>query len=258
MKKRIAVLLCCTMLSALCLSGCGDTKKEDSPSGQNTDTQNPSDIVTPDTQTPQQPTEEPSEPEVSEAGLYDEVLAQYRNAIANDFYEDQMDDYDAWEALVGEYVAYEYVCNHMEPICYTLYDVNGDGIDELLLAVLYEDFPFYYDIFTHNGMQPVRLFDMNFGYRVNLNVFTDGTLEVTGSNGAAESFNDFYCIGSQGSPVITESFSQTGELLDDTLVTTYKNTVNGETTILTETEFYDKLSVYEDAARPELNWTFIQ
>lgn len=178
---------------------------------------------------------------------YEEVLTQYRRAEKNNYYEEYSDDYKVWERKIGNYVAREYVCNHTEDIYYSFYDVDQNGVDELLVATLSEGKPHYYDILSFDGEKPYRLFDMDFGYRVNLEVYTDGTLEIMMSNSAVEYICEYYQIAADGECQRIKSLISTGSMDNEKVTKGYSKAEGDITMNLTEDEYRNQLAVMQNA-----------
>lgn len=145
------------------------------------------------------------------AGLpapYVEVLAQYAKAIENDYYKSL--DAGERDAAFGQYVAFEWRANP-RPAYYALLDLDGNGTDELFIGALEGGTPTIYDVLSVEDGQAARLFDLDFGYRTNMDVYADGTLKVSWSNSAFESGEDYY--KAQGTAVeLLASFTVTGDM----------------------------------------------
>ena len=98
---------------------------------------------------------------------------------------------------------------NLESLEYSIHDINGDGIDELI--ILSEDY-FIHSIFTLYDNVPVLLDAYWSRYRC---VFDrTGTLYVNGSNGAADSYSIAYLIDPSTASLVmiemigTESFDE--------------------------------------------------
>lgn len=125
---------------------------------------------------------------------YSRVLNQYRKAIKNNYYSDVFnglsDDFD----VIGKYLNDELLSSSRYydefHIYYTLKDLNGDGIKELLVNAA-EDKEhisnYIYDVFTFKKGKPVRLFekDFVFGYRMELRINSKNVFCIDSSGGAS-------------------------------------------------------------------------
>ena len=150
-----------------------------------------------------------------ETDVYDPILEEYRDMVQNDFYTDLLgsDDYDS---SFGEHIGFE-IRTSRKAVFYALYDIDGNGTKELIIAGGEEGIgvsnsafsPCNYDIYGHDGVDVVPIFpDMDFGYRTNFSLYENGIIGVSYSYSAAESGVDFYQIGSDGfTPELVDSFS---------------------------------------------------
>lgn len=197
-------------------------------------------------------------PEVSsdKTDIYDYVLAEYRDMVQNDFYTD-LKDSDTYDSCFGEDIGLE-IRTHKQDIYYALYDIDGNGTMELIIAggengVSNPSFsPWNYDLYGYDGTKVVPIFpDMEFGYRTNFSLYENGVINVFYSSSAAESGVDFYRLGSDGfTPELVDSFTAVGHLEGDTPVFTYFQ--NG--TEITEEEYHAKIQSYEIPLTTVLDW----
>lgn len=192
--------------------------------------------------------------------MYDDVLSQYEDMVQNNFYV-EMRDSDTYESCFGQDIGLE-IRTHEQDIYYTLYDIDGNGIRELIVAggenARSDDgfVPWNYDLYGYNGTEVVHIFpEMEFGYRTNFSIYENGVIEVFYSSSAAESGVDFYRIGADGfTPELEDSFMMTGHLKGDEPVFTYwKNGME-----ITEEEYNADIQSYEVELSTELNWIQIQ
>jgi len=192
--------------------------------------------------------------------LYDYVLAEYRDMVQHDFYTDLAGS-DAYEGSFGKDINYE-IRNHVQDIFYALYDVDGNGTEELLIAGGERGlsnpglFPWYYDLYGYDGTSVVHIFpEMDFGYRTNFSLCENGVIKVFYTGSAAESGVDFYKIGNDGfTPELVDSFATVGHLEGDEPVFTYSQ--NG--TEITEDEYNANIQPYEVDLTTALDWIQIQ
>lgn len=191
--------------------------------------------------------------------VYDAVLAEYRDMVQNDFYAD-LRGTDSYDSSFGAHIGLE-IRTHSQDVYYALYDIDGNGTDELIIAggengVSNPAFaPWNYDLYGYDETGVVRIFpEMEFGYRTNFSLYEGGIIEVFYSNSAAESGIDFYRIADGGtSAKLVDSFSCIGHLEGVTPAFSYYQ--NG--TEITEQEYSESITGYESApATPD--WILIQ
>lgn len=199
-------------------------------------------------------------PTNEETAIYDQVLAEYRDMVQNDFYTD-LRDTDAWESSFGEHIGLE-IRTHKQDIYYALYDIDGNGTKELLIAggentaSLPVFSPWNYDLYGYDGTNVVHIFpDMNFGYRTNFSLYENGIIEVFYSSSAAETGEDFYKIAADGTGAeLLDSFSAVGHLEGDTHVFTFSQNGNE----ITEEEYIEKVESYKVELTTAPEWIQIQ
>ena len=195
--------------------------------------------------------------ENEEAGIYSDIIAEYRDMVQNNFYQDLLEKEDllAYENSFGKDIGSE--IRHAQKVYYTLYDIDGNGTQELIIGGG-EDAsnPWNYDLYTYDGSKVVHVFpDFEFGYRTNFSLYENGIIEVFYSGSAAESGNDFYRMNAAGTGAeIVENFSIIGSLDGDTTVITYYQGKN----VITEDEYDRKIEEYEVALQTPLTWTEIK
>lgn len=191
--------------------------------------------------------------------IYDDILTQYRDMVQNDFFANLRDS-DTYESSFGENIGLE-IRTHKQDIYYTFYDIDGNGIMELIIAggehsVSNPTFsPWNYDLYGYDGTNVVHIFpEMSFGYRTNFSLYENGVIEVFYSGSAAESGVDFYRIGTDGfTPELIDSFIAVGHLEGDEPVFTYSQNGNE----ITEEEYNASIQSYE-IALTTLDWIQIQ
>ena len=191
------------------------------------------------------------------AGIYGDIIAEYRDMVQNNFYQDLLDKEDllAYENSFGKDIGSE--IRHAQKVYYALYDIDGNGTQELIIGGG-EDAsnPWNYDLYTYDGSKAVHVFpDFEFGYRTNFSLYENGIIEVFYSGSAAESGNDFYRMNAAGTGAeIVENFSIIGSLDGDTTVITYYQGKN----VITENEYNQKIQEYEVALQTPFSWTEIK
>ena len=195
--------------------------------------------------------------EDEEAGIYCDIIAEYRDMVQNNFYQDLLEKEDllAYENSFGKDIGSE--IRHAQKVYYALYDIDGNGTQELIIGGG-EDAsnPWNYDLYTYDGSKVVHVFpNFEFGYRTNFSLYENGIIEVFYSGSAAESGNDFYRMNAAGTGAeIVESFSIIGSLDGDTTVITYYQGKN----VITEDEYNRKTEEYEVALQTPFSWTEIK
>ena len=180
--------------------------------------------------------------------------------VRNNFYVEFRDS-DIYESSFGKEIGLE-IRTHEQDIYYTFYDIDGNGITELIIAggensVSDPVFsPWNYDLYGYNGTKAVHIFpEMNFGYRTNFSFYENGVIEVFYSNSASESGVDFYKIGNDGfTPELIDSFTMVGRLEKESPVFTYLKNGNE----ITEEEYNADIQKYKVPLKTVLDWTQIQ
>ena len=191
------------------------------------------------------------------AGIYGDIIAEYRDMVQNNFYQDLLEKEDllAYENSFGKDIGSE--IRHAQKVYYALYDIDGNGTQELIIGGG-EDAsnPWNYDLYTYDGSKAVHVFpDFEFGYRTNFSLYENGIIEVFYSGSAAESGNDFYRMNAAGTGAeIVENFSIIGSLDGDTTVITYYQGKN----VITEDEYNQKIQEYEVALQIPFSWMEIK
>ena len=195
--------------------------------------------------------------EDEEAGIYSDIIAEYRDMVQNNFYQDLLEKEDLldYENSFGKDIGSE--IRHAQKVYYALYDIDGNGTQELIIGGG-EDAsnPWNYDLYTYDGSKAVHVFpDFEFGYRSNFSLYENGIIEVFYSSSASESGNDFYRMNAAGTGAeIVENFSIIGSLDGDTTVITYYQGKN----VITEDEYNRKTEEYEVALQTPFSWTEIK
>ena len=117
---------------------------------------------------------------------------------------------------------------------YAQKDLNGDGVDELVL--MNKDYDII-AIFSFANGKPVLL--GNYWVRNSCWIDGDGLLHINGSNGADHSTNALYkiAVGGERLDPVTELGTNGHEWIDDVAYTKYYKVVDGEKVSITESEY---------------------
>ena len=199
-------------------------------------------------------------PPRGQPAAYDPILEEYSQMVQNDFYVDLRDS-ELYESSFGEHISME-IRTHEQDIYYALYDIDGNGTQELLIAggehgtVSPVFIPWNYDLYGWNGTHAVRIFpEMEFGYRTNFSLYENVVIEVFYSSSAAESGTDFYKIEDDGVSVrLIDSFMAMARLEGEIPVFTYMQ--NG--TEISEEEYHARIQAYEISLSEAPEWIQIQ
>ena len=221
------------------------------PQKPNTD-QTPSQKPDTTPTTPQDPT--PSKP----ANAYEPVLAQYRAAIANNFYRDVLAGNGDF-SVIGEQINTEllYASTNFDTfyVFYALQDIDNNGVQELVIGGSDSiNTVTNYDVFTLNGTQIVPLFpNMQFGYRTTLRILSGGIFAVNWSNSAAHYGNTFYRITGNGTSVeeVESVCCKADPDAPDTLL--FYHDAEG-TNAITEDAYNSILDGYAQTPAMQLSW----
>lgn len=234
--------------AAFLFTGCGtDAKTEEEKTASDPVVENPA-------------AEQTENDQQQWAERYEVVLSQYRDMVQNDFYE-ALQDTEEYESSFGQDIGFE-IRNQKQNIYYALYDLDGNGTEELVIAggegaASAPDFaPWNYDLYGYDGTKVVHLFpDVDFGYRTNFSLYDNGIIEVFYSSSAAESGVDFYKIGADGiTPELVDSFAISGRMEEDETIISYLQ--NGSE--ITEEAYNEGIQSYEVPLSTALDWIQIQ
>ena len=193
-----------------------------------------------------------------ETDMYNNVLEEYRDMVQNDFYEDLLLS-DAYDSSFGEHIGFE-IRARKKAVFYALYDIDGNGIKELIIAggedgvgVANPAFsPWNYDLYGYDGKNVVHIFPgIDLGGRVNFSLYENGVIEVLHSASGAELKVDFYKIGNDGfTPELIDWFYVVSHLEGDKSVFNYYQNGNE----ITEEEYNANIQNYEVALTAGLDW----
>ena len=132
----------------------------------------------------------------TETNIYNDIMNQYIDAVDKEFPPQERVNYkreERWSLLGDEVDMYLIINAHAfesYKVYYALYDVDGNGIPELFIGGPWgrNTPPVIYDFFTFDGKQAISPFreagyvGLQFGYRVNLDFYSNGIFEVDWSN----------------------------------------------------------------------------
>ena len=201
---------------------------------------------------------ENSETTNEKTDMYYPVIEEYRDMVQNDFYEDLLLS-DAYDSSFGEHIGFE-IRARKKAVFYALYDIDGNGIKELIIAggedgvgVANPAFsPWNYDLYGYDGKNVVHIFPgIDLGGRVNFSLYENGVIEVLHSASGAELKVDFYKIGNDGfTPELIDWFYVVSHLEGDKSVFNYYQNGNE----ITEEEYNANIQNYEVALTAGLDW----
>ena len=184
--------------------------------------------------------------------IYHDVLEEYRDMVLNNFYMDlRSGDYAVYENSFGPDIGQE-IRLLERSVFYAFFDVDGNGIDELIIAADEPEIgadspefsPLNYDLYTYSEGRVVHVFnDYEFGYRTNFELYGNGIIEVSYTSSAAEYGVEYYRIGENGvTPELINAFSCVGAIDNDGNVTFTYYEKQDE---ITETVYQEKTEDYE-------------
>ena len=129
--------------------------------------------------------------------IYSEVLEEYKNAIKD---ENNISNYKLINERAMHYYFSQKGTKDEFNFKYSYFDINKDGIDELLInnSII--------DIFSYDGNKIIRLFEDNascLGERCSIDLYDDGTIFFRGSGGASRNYISFYNINKNTSTLNT-------------------------------------------------------
>ncbi|MGL6201975.1 MAG: WG repeat-containing protein [Lachnospiraceae bacterium] len=193
--------------------------------------------------------------------IYQKVLNQYKQAIDENYYRDILDGVSDDEDIIGEYINMELLSSSRYYdefyVYYAFEDVDDNGMSELLIGAsdATTNNRLYYDIFSTDGNKPIRIFeDMEFGYRTNFFIYSDGIIEINWSGSAFDNGYEFYSISTDGyTPELKESISMHGNHETPSESSKYYHDTDGVLEI-TETEYNQIYSSYEEKEEYKINW----
>ncbi len=175
--------------------------------------------------------------------LYEEVLDQYKVLLG----EPEKIDISNKEEFPDIYINTMYVYsmdNFGVKVYYTYYDINGDGVDELLISFDGNGTDGIYNYNNVNLLMPLETGT----YRSHIRIFEDGTVLLASSGGAASGAYTYYKFDEGQIKLQTEySYDYMSE---------NKAYENGVELDMTENEFYSFLAEKNQSHKEvELDWT---
>lgn len=131
---------------------------------------------------------EVKEPKLDYEKLYQEGIETYAQ------YEDN-EDLNEFENT--SIVAHSVNMGYYEAISYTFYDLNEDGIDEMIMALRSDDYHSIVDFYTLKNNEMIRLTSGKgtlemIGERVSAHILKDGKILTIGSSGAMDTYYSLY------------------------------------------------------------------
>lgn len=240
--KRVFAILISAALLLPCLSACGRQPQETS------------NLVPAPTATE---TPAPPDPEA----LYRPVLAQYREAQAQDFYAGRLGELVPEDVNLNFELLLAAASYQAQGVPYRIYyafhDLDGNGTPELLVGGM-NDFkgqsenalPELYGVYAYDGEKPVALAFA--GARVQLNLYRNGAFILHGSGGAGHDCYTFCKIAPNGyeQEVVDEVYVH---YLNESTVPVYSHDYERKDAMFAR-EFEVLLQSYNDVGSPVLDW----
>lgn len=119
--------------------------------------------------------------------VFDEVLGKYSSFMEmgrEKFFNEYSEKIGAYPSDINYMLVADALTNGND-VLWARYDYNGDGTDELVIALGSKEYKQVYAVYTTDGKDYYELCDgQHLGYRVNLYVLTDGNFMIHGSGGA--------------------------------------------------------------------------
>lgn len=129
----------------------------------------------------------------SYSNAYQSIINEYAKAVTQGG--SYMADHEAEFPNVNS-LAISGVDSYGNTILYSLFDIDSNGVPELLLGYKSESNPpVAFDVYLFNGTSAVKLFDDDtLAERSYLTLYTDGTMYIYGPGGALHGNAEFYKI----------------------------------------------------------------
>ena len=179
---------------------------------------------------------------------YAQVLAQYGEAMAADYYRELPQE--TRDSAFGAQVALEWKAAP-QPAYYALYDLDGNGTEELLIAAPGDVSAVIYDCFTLAEGALLRPFSLDFGGRTRLELFPGGVCKVSWSNSAFDSGMEYYRFNG-GAPEILAELSIQSSAQDPNRMVYLQNG-----TPVAEEAFQECAAGFQGAGPLALDWAGI-
>ena len=175
---------------------------------------------------------------------YSSIINQYKTAM-NDKDVKEEETYDKYKNLNVGYINDYLFRNTLNlTFYYSYYDIDNNGIKELLIGYGYEDSNnsgqnAIADVYTSKDNSAIKLQEVsNVHYRINLLIFDNGIMIVHGSGSAVSGEEHFYKIGDDGySEEKIGSYSY--KYSSESSVTITDETTNKETDYTSIEELYN-------------------
>ena len=141
---------------------------------------------------------------VSEEEMYESVINEYKNA-ASEYDENEIDTYEKIEnkySMINSMIVFM-IKRYPEgnsKIAYTYYDIDGNGIKELIVGIKYDSGFSEGAIYSYNlaFKRPEIVFIQDTMERGSLHIYDNGIIFSEGSGGAALHYYGFGKIGENG------------------------------------------------------------
>lgn len=247
--KKLTIII---MAAAICLlSACGKNDLwngfADAPANSGQENLKEPEVLQ------EEQSEESAEKDAEEADPYAEILAQYQAAVDADFYR-ELQQTEKYTELLGDVsieMAMQIDADSLR-VYYALEDIDQNGTQELVMAAAINGGePHLYDIWGQSGGEPVRLFEYSFGYRTNLYLYQNGTLEVQMSSSAFDSGYEFYRLGADGiTPELIAYFHATADVERDPEHLLFYDKEQQ----IPEEEYHRAIDAYHASGERELTW----
>ena len=135
----------------------------------------------------------------SSQDIYSDIINEYKTAIHSNKDDNMVYKY-VNENAMNHYYSQKGTEDEFN-FEYSFYDINKDGIEELLIN------NYIIDIFSYDGSNVIRLFSEDANClsetRCSINLYDDGTIYFSGSGGAANYYIGFYNINQNSSTLNT-------------------------------------------------------
>lgn len=221
MKKRIALCLALLLLAAL--TACASTSRPDT--GTEPPTEGTSEPASPDTLPDEQPSEQPDAQTPELAARYDELVERFYALVVDPYGFTDIAEYGELGVIESARSAGD---GALDALGYTIEDISGDGVPELVVGTLPEFGGQTNAVYTLVDGQPQ--FVLEGWYRSSYVYMGDGHFFYYGSSSAAETGQGVFYLTKDGTALECESFLFTSPNSDDDLDVYYNETGSWDTT----------------------------
>ena len=137
--------------------------------------------------------------EISNDEMYSSIITEYKNAINDTTIESDYSIISEKYKNVNETIVRYYHTYHAQKFSYSYFDIDSNGIDELIISESGSGTYIVIDVFTYNGANAIKLIDeKSLGDRSSLQIWNNGILYLKGSGGASEGSLTFSKINNDG------------------------------------------------------------